>query len=89
MITPHIVDDHNNIINNAEKARAIQIENELEKRANEINIKTDKSFKDDTSIDELNETAANEVEVNQTTSNQIFSSNCNSQHPANLSSYGC
>ena len=89
MITPHIVDDHNNIINNAEKARALKIESELENRAAEINTKTDKTFNVDSSENEIDEKSADVVNKNLKSNKKIVTSNCSSEHPANLSSYGC
>jgi len=89
MITPHIVDDHNNVFNAAEKARAIQIETELDHRVEEIDSDIDKNFRDEASINSSSNNAVNEAELNQTVNNPTFSINCSQQHPANLSSRGC
>lgn len=89
MITPHIVDDHNNIINNAEKARALKIESELEDRASEINTKTDKTFNDNSAESDFDESSTEVVDVNVASNEPIASSNCSPHHPANLSSHGC
>ncbi len=89
MITPHIVDNRNNIINASEKARAIRIENELENRAKEIDTQVDKNFSDQN----LNETSkngnSNEIDVSQAENNPTLTSNCNQFLSSNFSSYGC
>jgi len=89
MITPHIVDDHNNVFNAAEKARAIQIETELDHRVEEIDSDIDKNFRDEASINSSSNNAVNEAELNQTVNNPTFSKNCSPQYPANMTSNGC
>ena len=89
MITPHIVDDHNNVFNAAEKARAIQIETELDHRVEEIDSDIDKNFREEASINSSSNNVVNEAELNQTVNNPTLSINCSQQHPANLSSRGC
>jgi type II secretory pathway component GspD/PulD (secretin) len=89
MITPHIVDDHNNSINAVEKARAIQIENQLEHRSSEIDSKIDKSFSKENINVEKENVSFNKENYDKGISNPALSSNCSPQHPANLSAYGC
>lgn len=90
MITPHIVDDHNNVINAAEKARAIRIENQLDNRSKEIDSKIDENFGSVESINQSASSTVDEFELNKikNTSPSVLSSNCSPQHPSNLSS-GC
>ncbi len=89
MITPHIVEDHNNVINAAEKARAIRIETELDHQAREIDSNIDKNFRDEASINSSSNNSVNEAELNQTVNNPTFSINCSPQYPANMTSNGC
>ncbi len=89
MITPHIVNDHNNTFNAAEKARAIRIQNELENRASEVDSKIDTHTKNKSTANEQNKASADEINPSQLSKSPSFSSNCINKHPANLNSYGC
>lgn len=89
MITPYIVDDHNNVRNAKEKARAIRIENELENKTNEINEKIDKYSGAKSTNNNIGSKAIEEIEVNQTTQNAVTSINCSSYQSANLSAGPC
>ena len=91
MITPHIVDNNNNVINAREKARAIRIENVLDNRAEEIDSKVNDNFKEIKPIDNSNSNVLNDSEVKQNTNNPSLSIVCHPDqpfHPENLSS-GC
>ena len=89
MITPHIVDSHNNVINAREKARAIRIENVLDNRADEIDTKVNDNFKDANSFNGSNNNVSNDSVVNQSVNNPALSAVCAPGHPANSSNRGC
>ena len=89
MITPHIVDNHNNVNNAREKARAIRIENVLGNRAEEIDTNINDNFKDTQFIDEENNNVLNESELNQNVNNRALSVICYPGQPGYQSGYGC
>ena len=89
LITPYIVDDHNNIVNATEKARAIRIHNELEHRAIEVDSKFDPHAKNESSVDKKSIETAKETESNQTAQNSKFSSDCITSNSAELIRHGC
>ena len=89
MITPHIVDNNNNVINAREKARAIRLENVLDNRAEEIDKNINNNFKDTQLIDKENNNVLNEPELNQSVNNPALSVICHPGNPAYQSSYGC
>ena len=89
MITPHIVDNHNNVNNAREKARAIRIENVLGNRAEKIDTNINDNFKDTRLIDGEDNKTLNESELNQNANNPALSVICHPGNPAYQSSYGC
>ena len=89
MITPHIVDNHNNVNNAREKARAIRIENEMNNRAEEINTNINNNFRDTQFIDKENNNVLNESELNQNLNNPALSVTCYPGQPGYQSGYGC
>lgn len=88
MITPYIVDDHKNVRNAEEKARALRIENQLENKANDINEKLDK-YSNAKSTNNNGSKAIEEIETSQTAQNAQISVNCSSYQSANLSAEPC
>ena len=88
MITPYIVDDHKNVRNAEEKARALRIENQLENKANDINEKLDK-YSNAKSTNNNGSKAIEEIEASQTSQNAQISVNCSSYQSANLSAEPC
>lgn len=89
MITPYIVDDHNNVRNAQEKARALRIENELENKANDVDQKLNK-YSGVKSTGSNTESRVNkEIEASDTAQNSLTSVNCRSNQPANLSAVQC
>jgi len=87
MITPHIVENHNNVINAAEKARAIRIENQLDNRSTEIDSKIDENFGNVESRNPSASSIVDESELNQTknTLSSALSSNCSPQYTSSPS----
>ncbi|MDH3609363.1 MAG: hypothetical protein OEQ24_09000 [Gammaproteobacteria bacterium] len=87
MITPHIVEDHNNVINAAEKARAIRIENQLDNRSTEIDSKIDENFGNVESRNPSASSIVDESELNQTknTLSSALSFNCSPQYTSSPS----
>ncbi len=61
MITPYIVSDHNNVLNNKEKARAENIQNEFINRATDID---NKFIKENASSKSVNQEEAYPIKIN-------------------------
>ena len=89
MITPYIVENHNNHRNAYEKARAIQIQNELEQKANDTDKKINKNFGTSLNNSKNSINSYVEQEANQTAQNFQDQDNCSSFNPANLSRKEC
>ena len=89
MITPHIVESHNNLINAQEKARAIRIENTLDHRKEEIDAKVNKNFGDVQTIDEEDNNVLNNTKTNQGLNNPVISFTCHPGQPGYQNGYGC
>ncbi|MFK8026602.1 MAG: type II secretion system protein GspD [Gammaproteobacteria bacterium] len=88
LITPHIVVDHNNTLNQSEKRRALNIGKEFGINANEIDKEFHKSEKDASSVN-LESTSTKKTLIEKNSNEVRYDMDCDRRNPVNIGKAGC
>jgi len=90
MITPYIVKDHDNLLNESEKNRAVNIKKEFTGNASEIDQEFIEEVGGSESVNEIEHTPHEVIGDDKYSSvEKPISNHCNNLNPANISTPGC